>query len=186
MKRVNWSYDCSLALPGFPPVSSIWIPWLSLTLFRSFSLTFPDLVIRIWQASHGNPSEARKNFGHTNILLSKICLEIYDKISTKSDQNSLTFPDSRQDILKFPDFPEGNTFPWFSLIFPDGGNPALLIETKTPFPSSNGLRLHILFTCNLDLSSWEKWHKIKCVSIKHEYTQVKRNSCTRWVPGSDV
>ncbi len=30
--------------------------------------------------------------------------------SPKPDQNSLTFPDSRQKILKFPDFPEGNIF----------------------------------------------------------------------------
>ncbi len=32
------------------------------------------------------------------------------------DQNSLTFPDSRLEILKFPDFPEGNIFPWLSLM----------------------------------------------------------------------
>ncbi len=37
--------------------------------------------------------------------------------SPKPDQNSpLTFPDSLQKILKFPDFPEGNIFPWFSLM----------------------------------------------------------------------
>ncbi len=32
------------------------------------------------------------------------------------DQNSLTFPDSQQIILKFPDFPEESIFPWFSLM----------------------------------------------------------------------
>ncbi len=34
----------------------------------------------------------------------------------KLDQNSLTFPDSQQKILKFPDFPGGNIFPCFSLM----------------------------------------------------------------------
>ena len=30
--------------------------------------------------------------------------------SSQSDQNSLTFPDSRQNIMKLPDFPEGTIF----------------------------------------------------------------------------
>ena len=53
----------SLWLPsGLPPVSSIWIPWLSLTFSVHFSLTFPDLTTQIWWVSHEIPSEERKNF----------------------------------------------------------------------------------------------------------------------------
>ncbi len=86
-------------------------------ILGAFSLTFPDLTAWIWPVSHEIPSVARKKLGTQTIwFFSKICLEIKEKIwCTQVRSFSLTFPDSRQKILKFPDFPEGKRFPWFSL-----------------------------------------------------------------------
>ncbi len=74
-----------------------------------------------------NPERSEEKFCTCNHwVFTKICLEIRDKLWVISARSfSLTFPDSRQKILKFPDFPEGQNFPWFSLIFPDGGNPVI-------------------------------------------------------------
>ena len=47
-------------------------------------------------------------------IFTKICLEIRDKLwVTPAWSFSLTFPDSRQIMLKLPDFPEGKKIPHF-------------------------------------------------------------------------
>ncbi len=78
---------------------------------RSARFEFPDFFA--W-----NPEQSEENFAPaTTGFLQKICLEIMDKLwVTSARLFSLTFPDSRQKILKFPDFPEGQNFPWFSLM----------------------------------------------------------------------
>ncbi len=96
---------------GLPPVSSIWTPWLSLTFWRSFpwlSMTSDtDLMGIAWI-----PEQSEEKFGTCNHwVFTKICLEIRDKLWVTSARSfALTFPDSRQKILKFPDFPD---FPWW-------------------------------------------------------------------------
>ncbi len=107
-------------LTGLPPVSSIWIPWLSLT----FSALFPDfpwphdtdLMGIAW-----NPGPSEEKFCTCNHWdFTKMCLEIRDQLWVISARSfSLTFPDSQQKILKFPDFPWLSRRSKFSLIFHD-------------------------------------------------------------------
>ena len=122
-----------------------------------FSLTFPDLTARIGQISHINPSKSSKTFGPTNIGFNEnMSRNIWQNLVhlLKPDQNSLTFTDSRlAKILKFPDFPEGNIFPWSSLIFPHAGNPVM---------STKNIGQRIAFTVTIimqwtDLQSTAIW-----------------------------
>ena len=90
---------------------------------RSFSLTFPDLMRRIWQVSHENLSEARKifctykhiafkntsrNIWQNLVHLSQIKIPWLSLTLDKKYWNSLTF----QKKIFFPDFPWWWE-PWF-------------------------------------------------------------------------
>ncbi len=86
-------------------------------IFRSFSLTFPDLTARIWQVSQINPRQARKKFVPTNIRFYKnMSRNIKNLVylgQIKIPWLSLTLDKKYWNSLTFPDFPEGNVFPDF-------------------------------------------------------------------------
>ncbi len=96
----------------------------SLTFPDFFGTLFPDFPWPHDTDSMGiawNPERSEEKFCTCNYwIFKKICLEIRDKLWVTSARSfSLTFPDYRQKILKFPDFPWLSRRSKFSLIFPD-------------------------------------------------------------------
>ncbi len=91
-------------LSGLPPVSSIWIPWLSLTCSTHFSLT----------SRHRSDGYRVKSRAQRGKILHLQTMGFYKNMPRNQRQTlghlsrsfSLTLPDSQQKkILKFPDFP---------------------------------------------------------------------------------
>ncbi len=101
----------------------------SLTFPDFFGALFPDLTTQIWWVSRGIPSEARKSSAPaTTGFLHKYALKSGTNFGLPQPDHfpwlSLTLDKKYWNSLTSPDFPEGQSFPWFPLIFPDGGNPA--------------------------------------------------------------
>ena len=93
-------------LSGLPPVSSVWIPWLSLTFSAHFSLT-------LGHRSHGYHVKSRAKWGK---ILRLQPLRFYKNMPRNQGQ---TLGHLGQII--FPDFPWLSTknieIPWLSLTF---------------------------------------------------------------------
>ncbi len=108
------------------------------------------------------------------IMSYKNCLEIRNKSwLTSTRQNSQNFPDPRQKIMKFPDFPEEH----FSLIFPDDGNPDETAKEATL--GYSGICVFIIISTHLydvDFLSVQEdraSHKIT-VFLYHIYKQTEK------------
>ncbi len=107
---LNWLIDLHFS-SGLPPVSSIWIPRLFLTFSAHFSLT----------SQHISDGYRMKSWAKRGKILHLQPLGFYKNMPSNQGQtlghlSQIIFPDSQQKILKFPDFPEGQKFPWFSLM----------------------------------------------------------------------
>ncbi len=128
-------------------------PWL-------FQRTFPWPQDTHLMGITWNPERSEEKFCTCNYwVVTKICLEIRDKLCVTSARSfSLTFPDSRQKILKFPDFPEGQIFPWFSLmvatlIMPTGKVSRCPLPLRLFHPSRDS-EMHLTW---LDINTMPRW-----------------------------
>ncbi len=107
-------------------LNSLTFPYFFGALFPDFPWPHDtDLMGIAWYPERGEEKFCTCN----HWVFTRICLEVRDKLWVTSARSfSLTFPNSRQKILKFTDFPWLSRRSKFSLIFPDGGNPASCVS----------------------------------------------------------